>query len=319
MSQVVIISSKEDAHVPFVARHLNDSPIIIDSQAVIDGCGLTYAFSRGVLHVVYAGKDITDTRGIWLRRPMHAESWDLPVADHYKKYARSALMETLNSLFVAFPDATWISDHYAILRAENKPLQQNTASRLGFYIPETIYTSDPLEARHFMKKHKNTVVKSLAAYHPKGQDGRRLAFFTRNITNDKAMDLEGLRVAPGVFQEAIEVGYEVRVTVVKNRVFAARIHLSGQPHENIRDWRLGHFEGDIAFEPYELDVLTKQRCIDLVARMRLNYGAIDLIYDTKGTVWFLEINPNGQWAFIEKATGQSIGASIAACLENRDR
>jgi glutathione synthase/RimK-type ligase-like ATP-grasp enzyme len=47
----------------------------------------------------------------------------------------------------------------------------------------------------------------------------------------------------------------------------------------------------------------------------LKFSAIDLVVDVHGDVWFLELNPNGQWGFVELATGQPIGAAMAALLE----
>ena len=46
----------------------------------------------------------------------------------------------------------------------------------------------------------------------------------------------------------------------------------------------------------------------------LLFSAFDLVVDKEGRFWFLEDNPNGQWAFIEQWTHQPIGRSIAALL-----
>ena len=54
-------------------------------------------------------------------------------------------------------------------------------------------------------------------------------------------------------------------------------------------------------------------------RERLGFGAIDLIQDRDGAHWFLEINPNGQWAWIETRTGQPIATAIVDWLEWKAR
>ncbi|MEV4245300.1 hypothetical protein AB0J63_18065 [Streptosporangium canum] len=46
----------------------------------------------------------------------------------------------------------------------------------------------------------------------------------------------------------------------------------------------------------------------------LTYGAIDLILTPDGRYVFLEINPNGQFLWIEDATGLPIGAAIGDLL-----
>jgi hypothetical protein len=39
------------------------------------------------------------------------------------------------------------------------------------------------------------------------------------------------------------------------------------------------------------------------------------VLDKKGEIWFLEINPNGQWAFVEEVTGQPMGKALADLLQ----
>jgi hypothetical protein len=48
--------------------------------------------------------------------------------------------------------------------------------------------------------------------------------------------------------------------------------------------------------------------------MGLNFGALDLIEDTSGKIWFIENNAGGQWAYVEQATGLPIGKAIAELL-----
>ncbi|MNZ28723.1 hypothetical protein D3C78_459550 [compost metagenome] len=50
-------------------------------------------------------------------------------------------------------------------------------------------------------------------------------------------------------------------------------------------------------------------------RLNLRYGAIDFVCDPQGNLWFLEINPNGQWAWIENLTGYPIAEAIVDELE----
>jgi hypothetical protein len=49
----------------------------------------------------------------------------------------------------------------------------------------------------------------------------------------------------------------------------------------------------------------------------LLYGAIDLRLTPEGRYVFLEINPAGQFLYIENATGQQIAAAVARTLLKR--
>jgi hypothetical protein len=52
-----------------------------------------------------------------------------------------------------------------------------------------------------------------------------------------------------------------------------------------------------------------------MAALGLRFAALDFIVAPDGRWWFLEANPNGQWGFIEDATGQPIADAIAADLQ----
>jgi len=56
-------------------------------------------------------------------------------------------------------------------------------------------------------------------------------------------------------------------------------------------------------------------CIALTQNLGLRFGALDFVLDPVGQLWFLEINPNGQWAWIETRTGHPIAAAIVTELE----
>ena len=51
-----------------------------------------------------------------------------------------------------------------------------------------------------------------------------------------------------------------------------------------------------------------------MARLGLIYGAIDLRQTPAGDYVFLEVNPAGQWLFVEQRTGQPISEAISASL-----
>jgi glutathione synthase/RimK-type ligase-like ATP-grasp enzyme len=52
--------------------------------------------------------------------------------------------------------------------------------------------------------------------------------------------------------------------------------------------------------------------------MRLEFGAIDLIQTPDNEIFFLEVNPNGRWWWIEELTGMTIAKDIAHYLNTTD-
>jgi len=57
--------------------------------------------------------------------------------------------------------------------------------------------------------------------------------------------------------------------------------------------------------------------VELVNKLKLAFGAIDMIVTPDNRYVFLEINPNGHWLWIEELTGLPIARSMATLLERR--
>lgn len=55
--------------------------------------------------------------------------------------------------------------------------------------------------------------------------------------------------------------------------------------------------------------------MELLNRLDLRFGALDFVVAPDGDWWFLECNPNGQWAWIEAETAMPIAAALADSLE----
>lgn len=317
---IVILSDKSDAHLPYVTRHLKSRYIIVDPSLMQHGRELTYAIKDGSLEVSYDGKTINDeVTSVWLRKPQDFTIGVLPVREEYAHYAASASQGHADILRGLFPNALWISDYFNVRRAGNKARQLQVAHQLGFNVPDTLMTSSAEAALNFMDQHGTVIVKTLAKTFPYASDLDRdpVAFFAKKLTVRDKNVVAGLQVAPAIFQQAIDVAVDIRVNVVGEVLFAASIRGSAidRAGSAVRDWRIAHCEGDMVIEEYNLPSDVASKCVAFIKEMGLRFGAFDLVKDKEGTYWFLENNPNGQWAFVEDETGQSIGRSIAELLE----
>jgi glutathione synthase/RimK-type ligase-like ATP-grasp enzyme len=100
---------------------------------------------------------------------------------------------------------------------------------------------------------------------------------------------------------------DIRVTIVGNSIFSAEI--DSQINENtITDWR--NTRDILPHKRIELPSEISDKCFKLCQKLKLNFGAIDLIKDQNSNYWFLEINPNGQWAWLEKILNFKIADAI---------
>jgi len=248
-----------------------------------------------------------DVRAAYYRRPRTPHPVD-GTADAAGAFAGREGATLLRGL-CADTTAFWISEPAAIEVAEDKLLQLRTACALGFDVPPTIVTNVPEEAHEFVAAVGKAIVKPLSSGQLSGEPPQ-LAY-TAELHGDD--DLADVALAPHLIQQRVDKLADLRVTVVSESVFACRI--ASQAHvATSLDWRRATSEGiDLDHEMVELPPNERARCVALVRTLGLRFGAIDLV-ETRAGLTFLEINPNGQWAWIEQRTGAPIADALAAAL-----
>ncbi|WP_249026904.1 hypothetical protein [Amycolatopsis lexingtonensis] len=143
--------------------------------------------------------------------------------------------------------------------------------------------------------------------------GNKMAFIP--TTEVAASDLADLRVALTAhqFQQRVPKVRDVRATVVGGRVFAASI-LS--PDAGPIDWRTNY--SALRYEPVSLPSSVEAALLALLDRLGLVFAAADFVVAADGQHHFVDLNPSGQWGWIQEATGLPIAAALAAHLTGED-
>jgi glutathione synthase/RimK-type ligase-like ATP-grasp enzyme len=166
-------------------------------------------------------------------------------------------------------------------------------------------TSDPAAAAAFIERHGHgrTIYKIFSATQQVWRE-------TRLVTVDDLAHLEALRLAPVIIQVYIPAAADVRVTVVGVQVFAMAIDSRGTSYEV--DFRVSLAEARTSATTLPEDDASLLR--ELMARLELVYGAIDLRLTPSGEYVFLEVNPAGEFLFAEAGTGLPITDAVAGWL-----
>ena len=248
-------------------------------------------------------------RSVWYRRmrgPLLPSNLDCGTRDFCERENRAFLEGVLASL----PTDRWLSLPTAVARAERKPYQLGVAKRLGFDIPATVMTNDEIVVRAAAKRHQ-LVAKAVSSGYVRNPEGNR-AIFTSAVSQDDVSQLDGLSMAPVTFQEMVKKVSDIRVTVVGEDVFAAEI--MSQDRESSRvDWRATD-DPHLEHRRHELPHEVADLCRQLLATLGLGFGAIDFALTGDGSYVFFEINPNGEWLWIEDQLGLPISDAIARIL-----
>jgi MvdD family ATP-grasp ribosomal peptide maturase len=200
-----------------------------------------------------------------------------------------------------------------IRHAENKQLQLQVARELGLDIPRTLTTNDPSRVRDFAESCQSGMVTKMLSSFAVYEDGRELVVFTNPVQPEDLADLSGLSLCPMTFQEMIPKALELRTTVVGDRVMSASIN-SQSSARAAHDWRRDGLRMIQDWQPYELPREVEEKILRLMDYFVLNYGAIDIIVTPDGRHVFLEINPVGEFFWLERRPGLPIADAIADVL-----
>ena len=225
------------------------------------------------------------------------------------------LQDTWNAL-----DIPWLPGPiHALRRADNKQLQLQLATRLGMEIPPTLITSDPDEFLEFYRQHGGHIIDKFPStvMAATQRTGGTLMRFTQAVNTRDVGYARRLRHSPMLFQAQVPKRFELRITVVGDQVLAAEIHSQATRRTQL-DWR--HYDwGHTPYRVHRLPQAIRYACLELVASLGLRFGAIDMIVTPDGRYVFLEINPNGQWLWIQDETGLPIADALCTTLMNPTR
>jgi glutathione synthase/RimK-type ligase-like ATP-grasp enzyme len=225
-----------------------------------------------------------------------------------RELAESELRATIEGALLAI-DAYWLNHPYANRLARNKPLQLALAVRAGLSVPETRITDDPEEIRALHGRWGGQMVAKLAGGQiaaPTAEE--QYVVYTTLVGPDDLSSDAALAACPAIYQQRVEKAFDLRVTIVGERIFACRI--DSQDHEQgAVDWR-GAGAGALPIRPYELDPATASKCLVVMRALGLDLAGLDLIVTPRGETVFLEVNAAGQWLWVQEATNMPIAGAI---------
>ena len=262
--------------------------------------------------------DLAEVTALWHRRLHVAGRLPREMDAQLRAASAGEARATVMGLLAAL-DVFRLDPEENIRRAAHKQLQLRLAREAGLDVPRTLITNDPAAVRDFAASCPGRVVtKMMSSFAVYDAGGREHVVFTNELRPEDLADLSGLRLCPMTFQERVEKAAELRVTVVGRRVFTASVN-SGASARAADDWRrdgLGLVE---AWEEDELPREVEGALLRLMDACGLNYGAADFIRTPDGRHVFLEVNPSGEFFWLERRPGLPISAAIADLLHGKGR
>lgn len=260
---------------------------------------------------------LADIEAVWYRRVRLGAA--IP-GDMDPQLRAPSIEETSRTFYgmLASLDCFVLDPLHLIRRAERKQLQLKLAREVGLEVPDTLITNDPDAVRAFARAHSDGIITKMQASFAVYRGDEEQVVFTNPVDEAALSDLDGLSFCPMTFQENIPKQLEFRVTVVGRSIFCAAIdsnRTTGAEH----DWRRHGAELATAWTAHELPGEVRNRILDLMDALLLNYGAMDIILTPDGRYVFLEVNPCGEFFWLDSYAGLPIAEEIAAVLTGQAR
>ncbi|MEM7065805.1 MAG: MvdD family ATP-grasp ribosomal peptide maturase [Cyanobacteria bacterium P01_B01_bin.77] len=315
-----------------IITHSNDNGSILKVMSAIhDQGGKTFRFNTdqfptalklelscnnrvkgGILTTDQGTLDLSTVSSVWYRRFRIGQNLPSKMEPQLRNASIQEARRTIQGMLASL-DVFHLDPVVNIRRAEHKQLQLQVAHEVGLEIPDTLITNDPATVRKFSQTYEQGVISKMMTSFAVHEDGKEKVVFTNPLSSQDLEELEGLQFCPMTFQENIPKALELRVTVVGKTVFAAAID-SQRLEKSRADWRREGVTLLNDWTPYALPMEIKEKLLALMERLHLNYGAIDIILTPDNKYVFLEVNPCGEFFWLDLLPKLSISQAIAQLL-----
>jgi len=131
------------------------------------------------------------------------------------------------------------------------------------------------------------------------------------------------RFYPSLLQECVTPAYEVRTFYLMGEFFSEATQTTGGT-TNLNDTvfmdvKLKGDDKETRYLPYQLPTEVENKLDQLMHKLELNTGSIDLIVSEAGEYYFLEVNPVGQFSAPSERSNFQLEKKVAETLIKKDQ
>jgi ATP-grasp ribosomal peptide maturase len=313
---VAVVTETDDLTADMVIAELNrrGTPLVRFNPADIEqgqqSLSITARFGtgpyppQGRLRTPSRTLDLEAARSVYWRRPTWPAFGHLDAPD--ARFAAAHVRHGLGGTLYALPNCRYVNHPLKNQAAEHKPFQLAVAQRMGLTVPPTLISNDPDDVRAFISEQGRVVYKSLR-WVPYRRNGAGMTTWTEPVTAEEIDDT--IRAVPHLFQARVDKVADLRVLIVGTLVFAVRIN------SGLLDWRTDY--SALTYQSVNLPDALSRALSAMLEHLGLASGSFDLAIDRQGCYHWLELNPNGQWGWLEDETGLPMTAAFADLLEGK--
>ena len=193
----------------------------------------------------------------------------------------------------ALRDRNWLTDPKYININKFDVLYQ--ASKCGLNIADSYIINSKDDLKSLTGK---VISKSFLDPILPSWGGNHKSMMYTTVVDKKSFDRLPEKFMPSLVQRTIAKKYELRIFYICGRFYPMAIFSQSDKKTKL-DFRNYNWDKPNRYVPCELDVDTRNRLRKLMDNLHLNCGSIDMIKGTDNKLYFLEINPTGQFGMVD--------------------
>lgn len=333
---ILIVTIENDEHADLVEHQIkkaNGKYFRLNTDAISRDFKITYGIRKQNFFAQVEnakGEMISteDVRVVWYRRTRCNPPAGQTGNRHLFEYSFEEYVGFFKNLWIALRHAKWMDNPAQVHHLQDHRLEQyRHAIQVGLEVPTTYYTNDGCVPISVLKEQGQIAVKPIARAYigtsspEEGTAGLPLKGILTRVVRPGDFSEEQLTVScqntPIQFQAYVKKEIEIRLTIVGNKLFPCEIH-SQKSERTKHDWRRYDFK-NVEHRSSKLPQEVEVKVLRFMKSVNLAFGAMDLIRTPDGRYVFLEVNPAGQWHWVEIITKMPISEAISDWLIRHDR
>ncbi|HEY6447229.1 MAG TPA: hypothetical protein VIY53_12280 [Acidobacteriaceae bacterium] len=236
---------------------------------------------------------------VWIRRPEPPLA-NPNVAEADRKFARGEyrwFSESVMYLLETLP-VRCVNRYSASRMVRNKSVQLLLAHRCGMRVPATLMSNDPSAVKQYLDQHSARAICKAFFPHIWQKDAGRAVAVTETfeLTQDMLPGDDVLTYAPAIYQQMVVKKFDVRMLLLGSAVYSFALY---NPKGAI-DWRQDVTQGVVQVEGIATPESIRQQVLEFAQKSGIVFGSFDFAVDREGCWWFLEVNEEGQFLWLDE-------------------
>lgn len=314
---ILILADRDDLHADCIVSKATDAGLRILRISPVDDFSRSFELSS-ISHSSFTigGKKIStrEVSGVYCRIALERMIECFAPRNDLERFSIEEESSAWLSALLSIAGRLWVNDPRFEIWADVKPHSLLVAQRLGLAVPQFIITNSVDSSKKFTTS-RSAVIKQISDTSLAFQNGEFVSipsFDAFDVLGTRLFDPDSAQIlqadtTPFFIQEYVKRTEEFRVTVVDDSIFVAKSQLPID-RIDIKDSVMSKFEACSTYSPFF------EPLKNLSSELGLRCCTFDVIKSEMESLHLVDINPSGNWLWLDELFDGSISKSIVKAL-----